>query len=187
MIYIISEDNFFALGLIATLKQSEIVATCLSLDELSRIKDSISGYDIILTCSQSRENSESLTHMIKELDAKIIYFIDIALEKGRLSIDHHGLLSKKTKSDELIDFLRNLSNRSRIKSIVFSGRETVIMDLLAEQKDAFRIAKLLNVSVKTVFAHKLNAIKKMGTSHLNARSILLYERIFKTGRYTITL
>ncbi|HBE9181139.1 TPA: hypothetical protein KNH08_004065 [Serratia fonticola] len=187
MIYIISEDNFFTLGLVCTLKQSGIVATYLSLDDLSINKDYISRSDIVLTCTQSREYSQALTHRLKELDAKIIYFIDIALEKGKLSIDHHGLLSKKTKRQELIDFLRNMHNRSRINTIVFSGRETVIMDLLAEQKDAFRIAKLLNLSVKTVFAHKLNAIKKMGTSHLNARSILLYERIFKTERKTITI
>lgn len=181
MIYIISEDNFFTLGLIASLKTAELNAIHISLYEFGRIKEQLKDNDIVLGCIQSRENSLLLSKLAQHVECKVIHFIDTVFEKNIIETYRKKLISKKVDKVELISTIKFFEVRDCLRPVTFSKSETTIMDLLTQQKDAFRISKLMGISPKTVFAHKLNALKKMGFNHLNSRSILIYESVFKAG------
>lgn len=179
MIYIISEDYFFTTGLTSLLQLANMNAIPISLYEFSMLNSYITNTDIILMCIQSRDAVAALTKLTRHSLGKIIYFIDTAIEKVVFNEECVSLLSKKISSFKAIKTIKRLSTRSSTRSALFSSQEVIIMDLLTEQKDANRIARKLKLSVKTVCAHKMNALRKMGVNQLNARSILLYESIFK--------
>ncbi len=180
MIYVISEDNFFAIGVMAVLEKANMNVIHVSLDEFRRVSAYIGVKDIILMCVQSRLNSLALGKLARSTGGKVIFFIDTAVEKSDFDIYYKRIVSKKALKEELITSIKFLESKLFIDYISLSQQEVVVMDLFLQQKNAYHIAEKLNLSAKTVFAHKLNALRKLGLSHLNARSMLLYECIFQT-------
>ncbi len=180
MIYVITEDNYFAMGLMAILENADINANHISIDEFNSLADTVEHNDIILLCAHSRTNSLALSRLAKKTDGKVIFFIDTTSEIKALTFSYKGVISKKSPTEELIEQINTLVRKNRTNAIYLSRQETIVMDLLAKQQDVYRIAQQLKLSSKTIFSHKVNALKKLGLDHLNARSVLLYERIFQT-------
>lgn len=180
MIYVITEDNYFAIGIIAILNNAGITVNHVGIQEFNALDDNVDHNDIILLCAQSRTDSLALTRLAKRTDGKVIFFIDIAAEIKAFKFLYKGVISKKSPKEELIELISIAVRKNREHAIHLSKQETIVMDLLAQQQTAYRIARRLNLSEKTVGAHKVNALRKLGLHHLNARSVLLYERIFQT-------
>ncbi|CAI1657645.1 LuxR C-terminal-related transcriptional regulator [Serratia fonticola] len=180
MIYVITEDNYFAAGIMAILTNADIHASHVSINEFNVLDDNVDHNDIILLCAQSRTDSLALTRLAKRTDGKVIFFIDTTLKIKTLNFSYKGVISKKSLKEELIELISIAVRKNRESAVYLSRQEKIVMDLFAQQQDAYHIARRLNLSEKTVGAHKVNALKKLGLHHLNARSVLLYEHVFQT-------
>jgi DNA-binding CsgD family transcriptional regulator len=179
MIYVLSEDNYFALGIMETFNTQGLNATLISIANFHDFN--IGKHDIILLCTHSRANSQVINELIDYSNSKIIYFVDEDIEKHTIKMNGKSVISKKHTGKQVIDFLNKILYKGVFaSSISLSYKEVLVMDLLVKQKNAHNIAKILNMSPKTVFSHKLNALHKMGFGHLNACSVLLYERVFQS-------
>ncbi|WP_261147768.1 LuxR C-terminal-related transcriptional regulator [Serratia fonticola] len=178
MIYVISEDNYFSIGLMAMFDYQEISATLINIDSFYDFD--IGKQDIILLCTHSRANSQMINQLVFNSNSRIIYFVDEDIDKLTFRLNGKSVISKKLSGEQAIAAINNIYVNNRYSSnISLSQKETLVMNLLVKQKNAHSIAKMLNISMKTVFAHKLNALHKMGFGHLNACSVLLYERVFQ--------
>lgn len=179
MIYFISEDNFFTLGLISTLREVNIKARHINIYDFHNI--TVNNGDIILLCAHSRAHNQMLSRIVDKTKGRVIYFVDADIDKHSFIMNSRGIISKKLTQDELINLLSSLLRNERtIISVSLSKNEVMVMNMLAQEKNAHMIAKILKISAKTVFTHKLNAVNKMGFKHLNSRSVLLYESVFQT-------
>lgn len=179
MIYAISEDNFFTIGLAFTLSEVNIEVTHISIYDFSKI--TVKKDDIVLLCAHSRTHNQMLSQIVAKTIARVIYFVDADLEKHGFILNCRGVISKRLAQKELVDLLHSLIRHERtIITISLSKNEVMVMNMLVQEKNAHLIAKILKISAKTVFAHKLNALSKMGFKHLNSRSVLLYESVYQT-------
>ncbi|WP_025121473.1 MULTISPECIES: LuxR C-terminal-related transcriptional regulator [unclassified Serratia (in: enterobacteria)] len=179
MIYAISEDNFFTIGLLSTLYAVNIEVKHINICDFHNII--VNNDDIILLCTHSLIHNRILNQIVDNTISRVIYFVDADIYKHNFTLHCRGVISKKLAQHELINFLNILLNNERsITSISLSKSEVRIMNMLAQEKDAHMIGRLLKISAKTVFTHKLNALHKMGFHHLNSRGVLLYESIFQT-------
>lgn len=179
MIYLISEDNFFAIGVMTTLNAAGIKVAHTTIEEFNNLN--VISSDIVLLCAHSRSNSQALSQLIRETEGRVVYFVDALLDEHIVRLNSKGVIFKKTSKDELVKTIKNMLNGElHITSIYLSQKEVTIMNLLTQQKNVYSISKLLNISVKTVFTHKLSALHKLGLNRLNARSVLLYESVFQS-------
>lgn len=179
MIYVISEDTYFSIGIGALLKNAEIEVHCISLDTFFNINTDIESNDIVLLCAQSRANSMVLAKLARNTEGKVVFFIE-TIEKNNIFHDYsRGIISKKTSKEDLVTLIQSLNDKFVISPMLLSEMETVVMDMFVQQHTAYNIARLLKLSEKTISTHKTNALRKLGLSNLNVRSVLLYERIFQ--------
>lgn len=171
MITIISDDNYFVLGADALLKQSGYQVAIIDIHKLNYPVNSQQN-DIILLSS----NDRNLIH-------NVLLFAGIENRRVIQMIDGHtpsdmwadGVLSKKTATHEfprIIKYILNLKVKDCLKDLTL--REVEIMDKLLKGKKNHAISREMRISEKTVSAHKLNALKKLGLTGLNSRAILIY-------------
>jgi DNA-binding CsgD family transcriptional regulator len=182
MIYVISEDIFLCKGIITIFNNidKDVVAININHENFTYLVGHVTSNDIILLCAQSRGNSRALSRLARITDATAFYFIDTITKERILLLPNTRVISKKSTAEELVELTQNVNREMKPPIVSLTRKEIIVMDMLTQQHDAYRIAELMHLSAKTVFAHKMNALRKLGLSHLNARSILLYERCFQS-------
>ncbi|HGM5491311.1 TPA: response regulator transcription factor [Serratia fonticola] len=182
MIYIISDDNYFSLGAEEIfLSAREKVTTINANSHKDKLRTlSFTSSDVLIL---SVENAEIITLMLaiaRFSSSKVLFVVDNTSERTMININSwsQGVLSKKTPTHlfaRVVDI-----DMSYLKAVpLLTLRETCVMNYLAQGKTPYKISKELNISIKTVCAHKISALRKLGLNHLNARSVLIYERIFQ--------
>lgn len=178
MIYVISEDNIFAIGLMATLEDAGMRAFHTNAEGFDEVMNFVTERDIILFCAESRPCSFTLAKLAQRTQGKVVSFIDTVTNENIVKFNSICVMSKKISKKCFINSIKSLADGHVIKCIHLTEQEKSVMDLFAQQKGVPRIARILNLSHKTVSGHKSNALHKMRLNHLNARSVFLYETVF---------
>lgn len=178
MIYVISEDNFFAIGLMATLEDAGMLAFHTNAEGFGKAMSFVTERDIILFCAESRPCSFTLAQLAQRTKGKVVSFIDTVTNENIVKFNSICVMSKKISKKRFIDSIKSLEDGHIIKCIYLTEREKRVMNLFAQQEGVPRIARILKLSQKTVSGHKSNALHKMRLNHLNARSVFLYETVF---------
>ncbi|AYM91145.1 TPA: LuxR C-terminal-related transcriptional regulator [Serratia fonticola] len=171
MITIISDDSYFVLGAQALLTHSGYQVATIDIHKLNRPVNSQQN-DIILLSSNNRNLIHNVLLFAGVENRRVIQMID-----GNTPSDMwaDGVLSKKTATHEfprIIKYILNLKVKDCLKDLTL--REVEIMDKLLKGKKNHAISREMRISEKTVSAHKLNALKKLGLTGLNSRAILIY-------------
>lgn len=86
------------------------------------------------------------------------------------------MLHKKMPLDALLKLLE--AEMTYLNDLLFLTRHEIrVMRGLTIGKTPHSLAKEFNLSIKTICSHKVNALKKLGLNHLNARSVLIFGKI----------
>lgn len=182
MIYLASDDRYFILGVETLFRARNNLVTIIPLNETGDT-DSIPGLTSNDTLILAVEQTNTLTRLLtwaRYNDAQVLMLMDNASARTLDNISQwsQGVLSKKMALDHLPQLVD--AGGAHLKDLSFlTAREISIMELLATGKTPYRISRELNLSVKTIFSHKLSALKKLGLNHLNARSVLIFGKIFQ--------
>ncbi|MGL5387638.1 MAG: helix-turn-helix transcriptional regulator [Serratia sp. (in: enterobacteria)] len=182
MIYLASDDSYFLLGVKALFQSLNKNVAYIPVDEADGL-----GAIPVLTCDDTLilavERADTLTQLLtwtRRHDARALLLMDNASERTleNITLWSQGVLSKKMPLANLAACVE--AGHAHLKDLSFlTGREMNIMGSLATGKTPYCISQELNLSVKTIFSHKLSALKKLGLNHLNARSVLIFGKILQ--------
>lgn len=182
MIYLASDDRYFILGVETIFYALNKNVTIISLNDEGEtivIPDLTRDDTLILAV----ERSNTLTQLLiwaRRNGTRILLLMDNVSERTQenISLWSQGVLSKKMPLDSLPQLLE--TGLAYLKDLSFlTAREMNIMGSLATGKTPYRISRELNLSVKTIFSHKLSALKKLGLNHLNSRSLVIFAKILQ--------
>lgn len=181
MIYLASNDSYFTLGVTALFSSinTEVGIILFNEDGLA-ILPKLTHDDTLILAIERAETLTQLLTSARTQGAKALLIMDNASERTMKNINQwsRGVLSKKMPLDSLPQFIE--ANCAHLKDLSFlTAREINIMGSLATGKTPYGISRELNLSVKTIFTHKISALKKLGLNHLNARSLLIFSKIFQ--------
>lgn len=134
--------------------------------------------DILLIAIEQADIITALLATARMHGAKVMLVMDNVLDNTTTNINSwsQGVLSKKMPLDTLLNLLE--PDVAYLKDLLFLTRQEIkIMRGLSTGKTPINLAKELNLSIKTVCNHKINALKKLGLNHLNARSVVIFGKI----------
>lgn len=181
MIYLACDDCYFSLGIEALFSsiQKHVTIINLSDDEDTLFVPALARNDTLILAVERTDILTRLLTLARRQGVRALLVMDNASDKTMENINlwSQGVISKKTSLESLPTFLD--ARFAYLKDSSFlTAREINIMGSLATGKTPYRIARDLNLSVKTIFSHKLSALKKLGLNHLNSRSLLIFSMIF---------
>lgn len=181
MIYLFSDDSYFLLGVSASINETKkrINLVNVNIDGGLLLEPRFSPKDTLILAMECTENATSFLTSARICGARILLVIDYTSKETMIDIKAgaRGMLTKKMKLDDLRRYLD--TDYSCMREMPFlTGQEMKVMGCLMTGKTPYRVSKELNLSVKTVFTHKLNALNKLGLNHLNARSLLIYGSMY---------
>lgn len=182
MIYLACDDSYFTLGVMALFAaiSKDVTTIDIAMDKATVVIPRFNCEDTLILAIERTDLPTQLLTSARLQDTRTLLILDNASERTIENIKQwsQGVLSKKMQLDTLPLFLD--TNFAYLKDLSFlTAREINIMGWLATGKTPYRIARDLNLSVKTIFSHKLSALKKLGLNHLNARSLLIFSKIFQ--------
>lgn len=172
MIYLTSDDSFFTLGVkeVFNSTKKDITLIDVARGKESLIKMSFTHEDILLIALEQADVITPLLATARKNGTKVLLIMDNA------SDNHQGVLSKKMPLDALLKFLD--ADMTYMNDLFFLTRQEIrVMRGLTIGKTQHSLAREFNLSVKTICCHKVNALRKLGLNHLNARSVLIFGKI----------
>lgn len=178
MVYITFEDVFFKTGFVEILNGLGVGVRVIKSEHLELFENCFSESDVVLICIQNAERCKKLANLFRASKARLLFFIDLNINKAELHIDNCFFMSKKSRWEQLKEIVIQPKKRNFSRTDKLSNRERVIMDLLAKDTDVSYVAEMLNMRKKTIYLHKSNALRKLGLEHLNSVSLLVYNNIF---------
>lgn len=182
MIYLAADDRYFALGVEAIFQGLNQPFTLLPLNETGEIGfiPTLTHRDTLILAVEQADTLTRLLTWARQHHTRALLIMDNTSTRTLENITQwtQGVLSKKMPLTNLPLCVEG--GFAHLKDLSFlTARERSIMRALATGKTPLRISRELNLSVKTIFSHKLSALKKLGLNHLNARSVLIFGKIFQ--------
>lgn len=176
MIYFASDDSFFALGAEAVFNSAnkDVLLIYLDITKEAPGKIFFTSEDILLIAIEQTDIIIDLMITARRHGTKVWWVLDNVSDRETTSIQ--SVLSKKMPLDALFPLLE--ANATHLQDLLFLTRqEEKKMRALTTGKTLYSLAKEFNLSIKTICSHKVNALKKLGLNHLNARSVLIFGKI----------
>ncbi|EAW1474572.1 LuxR family transcriptional regulator [Salmonella enterica subsp. enterica serovar Thompson] len=170
MIYIISDDDFFSLGILDTLIQSK---TFTEIKINSYDFQLFQETDIIIMYTLNLNKTAQILAASLMRNFKIIYAINKGI-KINTKNDHWKNFDKNTN---ILNHLYSLTKKKPINKMTaqsLSRQEENVFDGLLKGKRAVQIAQELGIQPKTVSTHKKNALRKFNISNSHYLSLLTY-------------
>ncbi|MGL5389654.1 MAG: LuxR C-terminal-related transcriptional regulator [Serratia sp. (in: enterobacteria)] len=177
MIYLASDDSYFSLGVAAifSAEKKGVTLVDVNLGKEALDKISFTSQDTLLIATEQADIITALLAVTHRHGTRVVLIMDYLFDITSTSI-HQGVLNKKMPCSAFFKFLEN--DFVYLQDLSFLTRQEIkIMRGLTTGKTPQNLSRELNLSVKTICGHKINALKKLGLSHLNARSVLLFGHI----------
>lgn len=177
MIYIMSDDDFFSLGVWSVFNNSGEYISILpfSLDSWQRQFDMLNNNDILLLAVEFMDLTGQMYQYLSMKDIRVCLFINNA-HGYEYFTGHHGIVSRRIPASMIIEAVCRAVKKNALSRITdkLTPSERLVMDYLSNGVSVSRIAEFLNVTEKTVYNHKKQAIHRMGINKLRNKAILIY-------------
>jgi len=180
MIYIMSDEGFFSLGVRSVFKSAgdEISILPYSLNTWQRQLDILDNDDILLLAVEFMDLAGQIFQYLSRREIRICLFINNS-EGYEYFTGHHGIVSRRIPASMMIDAVRRAVKKNALNHITekLTPSERLVMDNLSNGVSVSEIAQYLNVTEKKVYHHKKQAINRMGINKLKNKALLIYSCI----------
>ncbi|EBJ5114618.1 LuxR family transcriptional regulator [Salmonella enterica] len=171
MIYIISEDIFFNLGMNNILAQNKILAKTTHCNYDIRL---FNESDIVIIYTLNLHKVAQILAASLLGNFNIIYAMNKSIKLNTINKCWQNTEKSITLFDCLRFFLQKKTIVCNNKMPGLSRQEERIFDSILKGKRAVQIAQELGIEPKTVSAHKKNALRKYNVSNYHHLSLLTY-------------
>ena len=178
MIYILSDDNYFALGAATLLSLQGFNVHTVNINELDSFcyKMPMMKNDIILLAVDDPDLVDRILIISLAYYTTVIAVISSGGAHFKSALWAEGIIAKNIPPHQLGKAVNCIgkNNIGWLRDLTL--REMEVMNELVKGKNNVKISCEMNISVKTVSAHKVSALKKLGLDMLNSRGILIYSK-----------
>lgn len=184
MIYLASDDRYFSLGVTALLSAmgKTVVVIDLAWVQETGVAPALSPDDTVLLAIEHAGTFTRWLSIVRRCGSKVLLVMEHVCQRRESPMILRPMCILP-KNMPILYFPRlfdaGVTCQNDLSFLTY--QEVSVMRGLACGKTPFRIARELNVTMKTVCSHKYNAIKKLGLSHLNSRSLLIFRLLFEGG------
>lgn len=190
MIHIISDDTYFSIGAqhLFAEKNKEVTLVNCNIPEAELLQLRFSETDTVILTTDNMNTITVVQALVRLRNTQLFLVIDdMNIENiERMKWLAQGIMSKNDVMSTLFSVIYpRIGGRDTKPNLSF--RELRIMDLLANGMSPQCISKEIGISIKTVCGHKINALKKLGLCHLNARSVYIYGQIRHYHRQSLAI
>lgn len=166
-IYIVTENNFFFLGVKAKLpfspkKIKQLLPNAVKKSEM----DVFDKDDVFIFYTSNFGIEFSFQISTGNIPGKVIFIPTSRKEKFKLSFNQYVVLDSNATVDDIVAKIMGNGNqygnaRKSIKDTL-TRQEQIIMRHTIDGMDVHKISQCLSISAKTVYAHRRNALQKLG-------------------------
>jgi DNA-binding CsgD family transcriptional regulator len=171
-IYLFSDDRYFSAGIIRLLQKENITVSACPWErwEPPFLQKEVFAGDILLLDGSGPEfTRRSIGFPLNQRVAKIFIFYDC--EKGLMPVFSRWQHGPRNMSPAgLRDALIRLYHQPMLQEYCpgwLTTRESQVLSRIYDYLPSHRIARDLSISVKTISAHKIKALRKMGVGSIH--------------------
>lgn len=174
-IYIVTENSYFFLGLINVFNKHSVNITKIHIKELDSIYKKSDRYDIFIIDSQDIPLAITLQMSMKLKERMFLFLIK---EKDAIkSFSFNGACYLNVLTD-MNEYFPGVINPPRIPCVshvnkMLTLNERVILSHIINGRSVKSISIAMGLSIKTVYIHRYNALKKIGRE--NFSKLTLYK------------
>jgi hypothetical protein len=178
MIYIMSEDRFFAEGVISQFStiDQKIVSLPFSPDHYLETAKQITCGDTLLLAIEYLDIVGDFIQHLTNRAVRICLFLDYPGKYYHLTFKANGIIPRNIDRQYLLPAISQTLKNGGLTHLgnKLTPAERHIMDKLSKGIRPHRVAKELNISVKTVCAHKKKGLERIGLPPMNCKSLVIY-------------
>jgi DNA-binding CsgD family transcriptional regulator len=176
-IHSISDDGFFSLGCEAIFHINGYKLNNIPPERswLAELSEEIDEGDIVLVTMGSHLRTQKVLERLAYLGADVMLFIDLPVKKYTSVSWMRGFLSKKIPISLLLPSFETMSFHKGNKTNLLTQREKEVMEAIMKGQSFKQISEALNISLKTVYAHRRNSLNKIGLRHASSFSYVGYQ------------
>ncbi|MNG55531.1 Transcriptional regulatory protein UhpA [compost metagenome] len=176
-IHSISDDGFFSLGCEAIFNINGYKLNSIPPERswLAELNEEIGEGDIVLVTMGSHLRTQKVLERLSCIGAEVMLFIDLPGKTFSSVSWMRGFLSKKIPISLLLPSFETISFHTGNKTKLLTQREKEVMEEILKGQSFKQISETLNISLKTVYAHRRNSLKKIGLGHASSFSFVGYQ------------
>lgn len=185
MIYVMSDDHYFSLGVRAVFDIAGHAVRILPSpgeETPARIRE-LGDNDILLLAV---ENMMVLRLLLRQLAAKknrIALFLKTAHD-GEHHAGFNGVIRRQIPAPALISEVAKSVRHNRVRKVVkyLTFPQRYVLEGLVRGGSLSRIASALHITEKRVYGHKTEGLARLGLSgRMNCRNLLIYSCLAQLG------
>lgn len=163
-IYIVTENNFFYLGVKEKLPFSpkdirQLLPNVLENSDM----DDFDKNDVFIFHTSNFGMAFSFQISTGIFPGKVIFIPTSRKEKFKLSFNQYVALDSYATMDDIVaKIIGNDSDAQKATQDPLTRQEHVVMRHTINGMDVHKIGQCLSISIKTVYAHRRNALHKLG-------------------------
>lgn len=180
MVYIISDDTYFSLGLSEILNQQKVVNIIVNADSYHNVEQDMKYGDVVFLSTDNDDIAWSLLNMCNVMGLKLILVLDMLSVNTISNAWECELLSKKVSVEIITKLTITRDGIEKESKPVLTKQELRVMSALSNGTTAAKLSGDMCLSIKTISAYKISALKKMGLNPQSTRSIVIYRNIFQS-------
>lgn len=177
MIYIMSDECFFSLGVKAIFNSAgeDIAILPFATTGWCQQFANLGNDDILLLAVESTDLAGRILNFLSGKEIRICLFVKITCGYEYFT-GHHGIVSRCIPPSMVIFAVRRAVSKNALRHITekLTPSERLVMDNLSNGMSVAKIAQFLNVKEKQVYNHKKQAINRMGISMLKNKAVSIY-------------
>ncbi|MCM7588021.1 hypothetical protein M8S10_04210 [Enterobacter chuandaensis] len=185
MMYVMSDDHYFSLGVRAVFADAGHPVGLLPPPgdaALARIRE-LSDTDILLLAV---ENMRVLRLLLRQLSARktrIALFLK-TVDGCEQNTCHNGVIRRQISTSALISEVAKSVRYNRVRKVAkyLTFPQRFVLEGLIRGGTLSRIAAALRISEKRVYGHKMAGLNRLGLSRrMNCRNLLIYSCLSQLG------
>ena len=181
-IYILSDDFFFSLGLAGVLTNAGHNTTILDIFERNTLDCTGNRPGIIIIDIHDRERLRHLFHNEVSKENRLVFVTRYDVVDEHRKEDFNIFIPRKIACERIVPWLKKHAQQGERKYHKLSECEKTTLTLLLSGESPCSISTKLNISIKTISRHKINALNKLGVKKMNSKSLLyISDYVYKTS------
>ncbi|MRT03218.1 LuxR C-terminal-related transcriptional regulator [Ewingella americana] len=174
MVYLLTDDSYFALGAESLLHLTNVAVTRIAANDDSPLR--LLPQDTLLLATSDLCRMKRMLDEITHPSIEVFVFLNVRSDFKVLRFPQRVICSKRAPASVLSGVGKLGLDECRAE---LSGQQHAILKAFALGANSVQISKATHLSVKTISSHKLSGLKKLGVEGANNMLLMLIMDMFK--------
>lgn len=170
-VIICSDSFFFVMGMTSLLNNAGYESWDFFFHPEKELPEPGSEELVIIIDTNDRNPLRRLFAALGDRPLRVFLITDDLLEQQEIRRPSQGVISRKVTPEKLLDCISERTAGIRPLEFLLTIQQRKVLQYLIRGVTPGVIARIMNISVKTVSAHKRKVMMNLGIKKMNARSL----------------